>query len=86
MTMNISSKMNPGWKNIFKNKKMLLLHTKNSSVISRIRVSTHILDNLKKSKALLHKENQTRRIRLDEQTAQVLLDCVSVIHSIPHIQ
>ncbi|MCH2406096.1 MAG: hypothetical protein MK200_07885 [Nitrosopumilus sp.] len=75
MTMNKGSKMKAGWKSILKNESMLLSHTLTANYINRVRVSLHKVSNIKPA-ASKHKENTSKRIKLDEHSIQDLDDCL----------
>ena len=76
MTMNKGSKLKSGWKNILKNEKMLLCHTRNANFVNRIRISLHKAAELKSSKPNLHKENSKSRLKRDELAVQDLENCI----------
>ena len=81
-TMNKGSKLKSGWLSILKNEKQLLVHSRNVNNVSRVRAA-HNSAAKRKSTEWKHAECNPKRIKLDEESVQNIVECFKEYGSYP---
>ena len=82
VTMDKGSKLKSVWLSILKNKKQLLVHSKNCSNIACIRNAVHRHMGTKQD-VYKHTESSPRKLKEDEQAVHDLLNCMSEFECFP---
>ena len=80
--MNRGSKLKSGWLSILKNEKQVLVHSRNVNNIGRIRAA-HNAAAKRKSSDWKHTECHPKRLRLDEECVQNIVDCLQEYDAYP---
>ena len=81
-TMNKGSKLKSGWFSILKNEKQLLVHSRNVNNVARVRAAYNSAA-MRKSTEWKHAECNPKRIKLDEESVQNIVECFKEYGSYP---